>query len=116
MGRPGYLRSSEVEQLREVRITTYPVPSIWNPVAFVSRAKLPTEFDLVFGSKNARYPIAYAEISKNPFKSRRAARQKAQEHISNTKVSSSQNADAKLKALLRADTLHRTLSGIDPMT
>jgi|GEM_PF-5242648 len=99
-----------MEQLREVRITTYPVPSIWNPVAFVSRAKLPTEFDLVFGEKNARYPIVYAEISKSPFKARRAALQRA--HGANE----IRTTNAKLEALLRADTLHRVLSGIDPMT
>lgn len=105
-----------MEQLREVTITTYPVPSFWKPVAFVSRAKLPTEFDLVFGTKNARYPITYAEISKNPFKARRAAKQKAQKHIWNSETSYAQITNTQLEELLRADSLHRVLSGIDPMT
>lgn len=116
MGRPGHLRNAAMEQLREVTITTYPVPSLWKPVAFVSRAKLPTQYDLVFGSKNARYPITYTEISKSPFKGRWAAKRKAVEHIRNAGTSSTQITNAQLEELLKADSLKRVLSGIDAMT
>lgn len=98
---------------------TYPVPSIWNPVAFVSRATLPPSFDLVFG-KNARYPRKYAEIGTNPFRTRAAALKRAKHHLAKN-FTSLETQDTSLvrddlKRLLEQDCLKRILNGRDPMT
>lgn len=117
--------STRKGQVAKLSTQTYPVPSIWNPVAFVTRATLPPSFDLVFGT-NARYPVQFAEIGTNPFQVRKTALKRARAHastlgsVSSTEDSSRQPSPAPttntLSTHLKKDTLRRTLSGIDPMT
>lgn len=97
---------------------TYPVPSYWKPIAFISRARLPRAYDLVFG-KNGRYPIEYVAIAKNPFRARRAVRERVRNHMEGLTDHPTWHDsldDERLLPLLQKDKLRRVLSGIDLMT
>ncbi len=105
-------------ELRAAQIETYPVPSYWKPQAFVSRAKLPEQFDLVFGN-NVRYPVQFAEIAKNPFSARRAVIKRVKEYLAKPADSLLQDPlleDSSLSRHLQRDLITRVLTGLDPMT
>ena len=102
-----------------IQFKTYAVPSWFQPQAFISRASLPSSFDLIFGN-NARYPIELIAIDKNPFRSRRIVYKKAQNYIDNfhcqNESCGDENIDTDLATLMDKDKLERVLSGIDMMT
>jgi phenylalanine-4-hydroxylase len=102
----------------DAAIETYPIPSLWKPRAFVSRARLARDYDLVF-SKNTRYPVFITAVAKNPF----SARFTLEKRLANTcqiplenEFLFAENCTQDIKYLVYKHALDRVLSGLDAMT
>jgi phenylalanine-4-hydroxylase len=99
-----------------IRWQIYPVPSLWKPKGFITRATLPSHYDRVFPN-HTRYAAQFFRMHSNPLVSWWETWQQVNSHFTNPKDSHFDRyvTDSSLQQDFEGSIVKRILTGKEPM-